>query len=93
MNAAAMNIFTIDTLQFSKRMQKAGLQPQIADELTEALKETLTQSSEGLATKEDLTSLEYRLEQKMELQKRDIVIKLGSIMAFGLAAIGILIKF
>ncbi len=100
MNALAMNIFTIDTLQFSKRMQKAGLQKEVADELAEALKENQTQSIEGLATKADIasvkadiTSLEYRLEQKMELLKKDIIIKLGSLMAFGITIIGILIKF
>jgi hypothetical protein len=100
MNALAMNIFTIDTLQFSKRMQKAGLQKEVADELAEALKENQTQSIEGLATKADIasvkadiTSLEYRLEQKMELLKKDIIIKLGSLMAFGITIIVILIKF
>jgi hypothetical protein len=51
-----MSVFTIDTLQFSKRMQKAGLQPQIADELAEALKENQTQSSEGLATKSNISA-------------------------------------
>lgn len=91
-----MNIFTIDTLQFSKRMQKAGLQPQIADELAEALKENQTQSVEGLATKVDIALLKQdinSLRQEMVLSQKDTVIKLGSLMAFGLAAIGILIKF
>lgn len=75
-------IFSIDTLQFSKRLQKAGLQEQVADELAEVLKETHAQSLEGLATKQDL-----------ELLKRDIIIKLGSLMALGIGIIGLLIKF
>lgn len=58
MNTATMNLFTIDTLQFSNRMQKAGLQKQTADELAEAIKETQSQSLENVATKQDLQILE-----------------------------------
>jgi len=88
-----MNIFTIDTLQFSKRMQKAGLQKEVADELAEALKENQTQSIEGLATKVDIESVRKEIRQDMTILQKDIIIKLGSLMAFGLTVIGILIKF
>ena len=46
--------FTIDTLQFSKRLQKVGLSEEIADEFAEAIKDTQNQSIEGLATKNDI---------------------------------------
>ncbi len=75
-------IFSIDTLQFSKRLQKAGLQEAVANELAETLKDAQSQSLEGLATKQDLAILE-----------KDIIIKLGSLMAFGIGIIAILIKF
>ena len=96
MNTIAMNIFTIDTLQFSKRMQKAGLQKEVADELAEALKENQTQSIEGLANKVDIALLKQdinSLRQEMALSQKDTVIKLGSLMAFGITVIGVLIKF
>ncbi len=81
MNTTTMTFFTIDTLQFSKRMQKAGLQKEVAEELAEAIKETHNQSVENLASKQDLQMLEQR-----------IVIKLGSLIAIGVGVIATLIK-
>ena len=80
---------TIDTLQFSKRMQKAGLQKEVAEELAEAIKETQSQSIEGLATKHDLIDIR----KDLELLKKDIIIKLGSLMAIGVGILAVLIKF
>ncbi len=54
MTAQTMRLFSIDTLQFSKRLQKAGLEKRISEELAEAIKESQNQSIEGLATKADL---------------------------------------
>ena len=79
-------ITTIDTLKFSDRMQKAGLSKKAADELAEAMKEMQTNSIENLVTKQDLQTA-------LELNKKDIIIKLGSIMAAGVGIIAILIKF
>lgn len=64
-----MKPFTIDTLQFSKRMQKAGLQKEVADELAEAIKEVQSESINDLATKQDLKSLE-----------NDILLKVGKMI-------------
>jgi len=77
-----MSTVTIDTLQFSRRMQKAGLQKEVADELAEALKDVQLESTSTIVTKQDL-----------ELAKKDIIIKLGSLMAIGVGIIGIMIKF
>lgn len=96
--------FTIDTLQFSKRLQKAGMQQEIAEELAEVLKETHAQHLDDLATKRDLLDvkreiqdtkkeLENKLETKLEMLKKDIIIKLGSLMALGIGIIALLIKF
>ncbi len=57
MATATMTFFTVDTLQFSKRLQKAGLEKKISEELAEAIKDTQTQSIEGLATKHDVALL------------------------------------
>ncbi len=83
-----MNLTTIDTLAFSKRMQKAGLEHKIADELAKALKETQSQSIENFVTKKDLennishseSKLEKRidrLELKMEEVKNELTFKLS----------------
>lgn len=81
MTTLAMNLTSIDTLAFSKRMQRAGLAQQTADELAEALKETHSQSIENFATKTDLDSKinqsESKLELKIESVKNELIIRLG----------------
>lgn len=73
MTTATMPLFTIDTLQFSKRLHKAGLEIKVAEEIAEAIKDTHTQSLEGLATKhdillvrKDIEALDKKFEQKFE---------------------------
>ena len=64
--SSTMPFYIIDTLQFSKRMQKAGLQEEIADELAEAIKETQTQSLDDLVIKRDLKDLESKLDIRVD---------------------------
>ncbi len=101
--AAQMSFFTIDTLQFSKRMQKAGMPKEVSEELAEVIKETHTQTAEGFATKQDIQILERGLRQDLqilekgfrqdlELLKKDIIINLGSLLAIGIGIIAALIK-
>ena len=144
MNTTHMNmIYNIDTLQFSKRMQKVGLKPEVADELAEALQEVNLQSIENLTTKADLSiattelrseiktvkpdlkaeiqevrnelkaeiqevriqlkaeiqevrtelkAVESDLRTAIELSKKDVIIKLGSLMAIGVTILAALIK-
>jgi hypothetical protein len=80
MNTATMNLFAIDTLQFSKRMQKAGLKKETADELAEAIKETQSQSFENVATKQDLLGLENSLKKDMQILEHNILLKVGKII-------------
>ena len=77
MNAIAMNITTIDTLAFSKRMQKVGLEPRVADELADALKETHSQSIENFATKKDLDNKIDQSESKLEKKIDRLELRLG----------------
>lgn len=56
-------VTTIDTLQFSKRMQKAGFEKRAADELAEAFKEAQGQFLENIATKQDITNLRTATKQ------------------------------
>jgi hypothetical protein len=77
-------ITTIDTLQFSKRMQKAGLEKEVSDELAEALKEASSQSIEVVATKQDIELLR----KDMQNLEQRIINKLGSMIVI---AVGVLI--
>jgi len=81
MTTLTMNLTSIDTLAFAKRMQKAGLPQHTAEELAEALKETQSQSIENFATKVDLenkiTKSESKLELKIESVKNEILFRVG----------------
>ena len=101
--STTMSLHIIDTLQFARRMQKAGLDQKVAEELAEAIKETQTQSVEGLATKydlkmleqatkQDIKMLEQTTKQNLEILKKDIIIKLGSLIAVSVAILAALIK-
>ncbi len=85
-------VATIDTLQFFNRMQKAGLDKKISDELAEAIKETqsqfISQSLENVVTKQDILTLESKIDHEIKLVKSEIknsmlttIISLGTIMA------------
>ena len=65
MHTAPMSnyIFTIDTLQFSRRLQSAGLGAKIADEISEAIKDTQAQSLENVATKQDIREIKQDLKE------------------------------
>ncbi len=86
-----MNITTIDTLAFSKRMQKAGLEQKVADELADAIKENHSQSIESFATKADLevkiSQSESKLELKIEAIKNEIIVKVGRVIYLATALI------
>jgi hypothetical protein len=90
MTTTAMSFFTIDTLQFSKRFQKAGLEQRIAEELAEAIKDTQNQAIEGLATKNDILLVRKDLEvveQKIEASKHEILTKMFLMLT---AAVGVI---
>ena len=97
--STTMSLHIIDTLQFARRMQKAGLDQKVAEELAEAIKETQTQSVEGLATKQDLKDLELATKHDLKMIERDIknleqkiILKLGSLIAVSVAILAALIK-
>jgi hypothetical protein len=90
MTTTTMSFFTIDTLQFSKRLQRAGLEQRIAEELAEAIKDTQNQAIEGLATKNDILLVRKDLEvveQKIEASKHEILTKMFLMLT---AAVGVI---
>lgn len=60
-NTPNMPLYTLDTLQFSKRLIKAGLKKEIAEELSEAIKDNNSQSIKGLATKADIREIKQEI--------------------------------
>ncbi len=97
MNTATMNLTTIDTLAFSKRMQRAGLEQKISDELAEALKDSHSQSIENFATKDDLEIKINQSESKLERRIDQLELKIGKMiyLATGviISAIGLAVAF
>lgn len=88
-----------DTLQYAKKLQKAGVPEQQAEIQAEAFKEQNVAINnwidDNLTTKRDLKELELafkhdikELDLKIEAIKKDIVIQLGSIVVgcFGILA-------
>ena len=69
-------VFTVDTLELSKRLVKAGMKQETAEVLAEELKEIGEQSADELTTKKDL-----------QLAKQDIIIKIGAMIAIAVAII------
>jgi hypothetical protein len=74
-------MFMIDTLNFSRNLERAGMQKRIADVLAEGIKEAQIQSSKHLATKGDLTALGKELRQEIKIAMLTTIISLGAIMA------------
>lgn len=78
-----MPLFTIDTLQFSKRMQKAGLQKEVA----EVIKDASLQSQEGIATKQDIKILEQNTKQEMRILEHKLTVRIFIMLAAAVGAI------
>ncbi len=81
MNTMAL---TFDTLQYAKKLQKAGFTEEQAEIQAEALQEQTNAMRDwitgNLATKQDLLIL-----------KQDLTIRLGSMIAAAVVALGVLI--
>ena len=83
-----------DTLRLARRLEAAGFAPQQAGDMAEAIGEAVAQ----LATKADLAALEAavkadiaalraELKADIEILKRDMTIRLGSMMIVAVGAI------
>jgi hypothetical protein len=75
------------TLKFARRQEDAGLSAPVAAGASEALAEALTGSE--LATKSDISALRH----EMELLRRDLTIRLGSMMIVGVGVLLAAIRF
>jgi hypothetical protein len=76
-----MNAVPFDTLKSARRLEDAGLLAPVAAGASEALAEALTGGE--LATKSDISVLRH----EMELLRRDLTIRLGSMMIVGVGVL------
>ena len=73
-------MFIIDTLEFSRDLERAGMQKKIADTLAEKIKEVQTKSSTEIATKDDVATAIVMLKQEIKISMLTTIISLGAIM-------------
>ena len=88
-----MNAVPFDTLKMAHRLEEAGFPARQAAGAAEALAEALVGAElatkgDILAMKGDLGVIEARLMAAMELLRRDMTIKIGSMMVI---AVGVLL--
>jgi len=82
---------TFDTFKFVETLEEAGVDRKQASALANAVRDS--QDAAELVTKGDLRELEQRWDAKVELLRRDLIIKLGGMLIVGFGSIiGILLK-
>lgn len=59
-------MFIIDTLEFSRDLERAGMQKKVADTLAEKIKEVQTKSSTEIASKDDIATAIVMLKQEIK---------------------------
>ncbi len=88
-----MRTLAFDTLEFAKKLKAANFPQDQAEALAEAVAGIV---EERLATKQDLKELEARLEgrlREMEMRLRhDLTLRLGAMLAAGVAVVAALVK-
>jgi ubiquinone biosynthesis protein UbiJ len=86
-----------DTLKLARRLEAAGFPPQQAGDMAEAIAEALADlatksdiaalKADIAALKADIAALEARIDTKLEILKRDMTIRLGSMMVIAVGVI------
>jgi len=86
---------TFDTLQYAKKLQKAGFteeQAEIQAELAQGQANTINNwIDDNLATKQDLKALEESLNNRINEMGYQITIRLGSMIAAAVVILGVLV--
>lgn len=81
-------MFIIDTLEFSKKLEKSGMIKEVAETLAEEIKSSQLKSDEVLATKRDIQSFRSEIKSEIVLVRQEIknamlttIVSLGAIIA------------
>lgn len=81
--------YAFDTLGYSKTLRAAGIPTEHAEAHAEAAREFIMVD---LVTKEDLRAAKDELRSAMELETLRLTVRLGSIVAAGIAVLGAFLK-
>ncbi|ACK86271.1 hypothetical protein [Methylorubrum extorquens] len=81
--------YAFDTLGYSKTLRAAGIPAEHAEAHAEAAREFIMVD---LVTKEDLRAAKDELRSAMELETLRLTVRLGSIVAAGIAVLGAFLK-
>jgi len=84
-----MTAITFDTLRYVKKLKAAGVPEKQAEVQAEAMAELV---EERLATKQDLKELEVNLRHEMRELEFRLTVRLGTMMAAGIAVVAALVK-
>jgi hypothetical protein len=91
----AHTALTFDTLQYAKKLQKAGFTSQQAELQAELVREQTTAINDcldnNLATKRDLKELEDRLTTRVNEMGYKLTLRLGGMMVSAVLVLGVLI--
>lgn len=88
-----MSAVTFDTYKFVERLEKAGATRELAAALVEVQKETLAEAMDSqLATKNDVTRLENRIEMVRHEITADIIKWVAGMLLAQAAIIAALVK-
>jgi len=74
-------MFVIDTLEFSRGLEKAGMQKKIAETLAEQIKGAQIKASDDVATKNDIRTAIELLRQEIKSAMLTTIISVGTIVA------------
>ncbi len=87
-----MAAVTFDTYAFIKRLIESGISDKQAEAISDAVKEAHETSIKEFATKNDLRLEISRIENKIDTLELRLTIKLGTIVAIGIAIVATLVK-
>lgn len=85
-----MSTLIFNSLAYFEKLRSAGVTEEQAKVHAEAMNELV---DDKLATKEDLLLLKEDLRKEIELLKKDLIIKLGSMIMGSISLLYILLRF
>ncbi len=89
-----MTTVAFDTLASAKRPEEKGLPRQHAEALAQELAQSRQIDLSNLATKQDVLAVKQELKQDLEILRRDMTIKFGTMLAAAVAVLfGLLTAF
>jgi hypothetical protein len=86
----SVTAITFDTLKFTRKLESGGISQEHARVIAEAVADVQAETSNAVATKNDLEKLRLELEHKIEKLGMTLTIKMGGMM---IAAVGLMFRY